>query len=223
MDNDVYSQIKSKINDLANSIRQDGFTQAEFEEVVIIVSAYPEKFPKRFQNLLLEFDGKNFPTRSEQRTKLASRLLKILQTVESLPEDRRDIDGNLKIDQNDALVPQFVLPKKDRERVAELCKKMREIIFSTPDFDEPHRRRLLNRIAAIEAEIHKPKGTFDVVRGGINDLGETLGKFGKDIKPLTKRMNEVVSIARKGTKEYDQIPPPNDVKQLPAPDSDDEE
>ncbi len=82
---------------------------------------------------------------------------------------------------------------------------------------------MLNRIAAIEAETHKPEGMFDVVRGGIDDLGETLGKFGVNIKPLSDRMNEVVSIARRGTKAYDQLPEPEEVKQLPPPEDDSEE
>jgi len=95
---------------------------------------------------------------------------------------------------------------------------MRKIVFATTDFDEPHRLRLLNRIAAIEAEVKKPKGMFDVVRAGVSDVGETLGKFGKDIKPLTDRIKEVTSIARKNTSEYDQLPAPEELKRLPPPD-----
>jgi hypothetical protein len=123
---------------------------------------------------------------------------------------------------NTRLVPLFELGPNDQIRIQGLCEQMRKVVFSTADFDEPHRLRLLNRIAAIEAEIKKPLGMFDVVRGGINDLGETFGKFGKDIKPLTDRMREVVSIARKGTKEYDQLPEPDEVKRLPAPEEKDD-
>jgi len=95
---------------------------------------------------------------------------------------------------------------------------MRKIILATPDFDDPHRVRLLNRLSAIEKEVLKSTGLFDVIRGGMNDLGETLGKFGKDIKPLTDRMREVVSIVRKSTKAYDQLPDPDEIEKLPAPD-----
>jgi hypothetical protein len=35
-------------------------------------------------------------------------------------------------------------------------------------------------------------------------------------------MREVVSIARKGTKEYDQLPEPDEVKRLPAPEEKDD-
>ena len=115
------------------------------------------------------------------------------------------------------LLPRFHVSETDQSRIFKLCAEMRKIIFATTDFDEPHRLRLLNRLAAIEAETKKPQGLFDVVRGGINDLGETLGKFGKDVKPLSDRMKEVVNIARSGSKQYDQLPEPEEVKRLPAP------
>ncbi len=117
------------------------------------------------------------------------------------------------------LFPTYELDADEKERIFSLCSQMRKIVLSANGFDEPHRLRLLNRIAAIEAETHKPKGMLDVVLGGVTDVGETLGKFGKDIKPLTDRMKEVAGIARKGTKEYDQIPAPEEVKQLPAPEA----
>ena len=58
---------------------------------------------------------------------------------------------------------------------------------------------------------------LDVICGGVSDIGETLGKFGVDIKPLTDRMTEVMQITRAGSKEYEQLPAPEEVKQLPKP------
>lgn len=114
--------------------------------------------------------------------------------------------------------PQFELGTKDKDRVVELCIQMRKIILASDIFDQPHKRRLLNRIAGIEHQVQQPKGLLDIVRAGVSDVGETLGKFGTDIEPLTKRMKEVAQIARSNSKEYDQIPAPEEVKQLPKPD-----
>uniref|UniRef100_UPI003B51914E hypothetical protein n=1 Tax=Roseovarius indicus TaxID=540747 RepID=UPI003B51914E len=187
------------------------FIESEhFDELEVYIDAKPTLFPKRAVTLL-----KNPGTTSAARHQVIHRVLTILEALKKVPENIQE-DA---LATSDALIPSFSLPEKDKDRIAELCEKMRRIIFSTTDFDEPHRLRLLNRIAAIEAEIHKPKGMFDVVRGGIDDLGETLGKFGKDIKPLTDRMQEVVSIARKNTKEYDQLPEPEEIKRLPSPES----
>lgn len=142
--------------------------------------------------------------------KAANRFLRVVELESQL-------GTSSELSSADNLIPKFELEKADKVRVFELCNAMRKIVLASQVFDEPHRIRLLNRIAAIEVETHKPKGMFDVVRGGVNDLGETLGKFGADIKPLTDRMQEVVGIARKGSKQYDQLPPPEEIKQLPAP------
>lgn len=100
----------------------------------------------------------------------------------------------------------------------DLCHDMRRIVLNSTVFDVAHKRRLLNRVSAIEQQVLQPKGLFDIVRGGLSDVGEALGKFGTDIKPLTDRMNEVVGIVRRATHEYDQLPPSDEVKQLPKPD-----
>lgn len=122
---------------------------------------------------------------------------------------------------NDALTPQFSLQKQDKARVYELCGQIRKIILAEPSFDEPHKRRLLNRIAAVEKEVGKEKGRFDTILAGIVDFGETAGKFGKDIKPLTDRYREVREITQAGTKEYDQIPAPEEIKRIEDQTSDD--
>jgi hypothetical protein len=49
-------------------------------------------------------------------------------------------------------------------------------------------------------------------------VGEALGKFGKDVKPLFDRMTEIMGIARGKSEEYEQLPPPEEVKRLPPPD-----
>ncbi|MFT5615713.1 MAG: hypothetical protein ACI8Q6_003002 [Granulosicoccus sp.] len=91
---------------------------------------------------------------------------------------------------------------------------MREIVLATDVFDQPHRRRLLNRIAGIEHQIEQPNGLLDVVRAGVSDVGETLNKFGLDIKPLTDRMNEVFQITRSHSEQYKQISPAEEVKKI---------
>lgn len=120
---------------------------------------------------------------------------------------------------SDELAPTFSLNPKDKERVLDLCAQMRKIVLATEVFDQPHKRRLLDRIAGIEHQVEQPKGLLDIVRAGVSDVGETLGKFGTDIKPLTDRMKEVVQIARSNSKEYEQIPAPEEIKQLPKPES----
>ncbi len=179
------------------------------DELAMLVSLEKRNLPTRFVELIGQMDS-SFPTTSSGRAHAHERLSRILQVASQFPE--QEVSSG-----TEELLPTFHLAKPDHDRVMALCADMRKIVFSSTVFDEPHKRRLLNRIAGIEYQLSQAKGLFDVVRGGINDLGETLGKFGKDIKPLTDRMNEVVSIVRRSTKEYDQLPPPDEVKQLPPP------
>ena len=111
---------------------------------------------------------------------------------------------------------------KEKGRVLELSSQIRKIIFASTAFDEPHKRRLLNRIAAIENEVNQPKGKLDVILGGVSDIGDALKKFGGDLKPLSDRISEIKKITQSKSKEYAQIPAPEEQKALPAPDESDE-
>ena len=119
--------------------------------------------------------------------------------------------------------PLFILDGDERKMVLRLASEMRKSVVSSDFFDRAHKVRLIKRISAIEAEVHKPKGMFDVILGGISDVGEAFGKFGTDVKPLVERMEEIRKITRSKSAEYDQLPAPDEIKRLPAPNSGDEE
>lgn len=117
----------------------------------------------------------------------------------------------------DASEPTFELSDEEKKRLVQLCSEMRNIVHTSSVLTENHRVRLLKRIAAIEQEIHKLKGRFDVILAGVSDIGEAAGKFGNDVKPLVDRMKEIVGLTRKKTPDYAQLPAPEDVKKLPPP------
>lgn len=190
-------------------------TPADWDELQVLVEANPAAFPDRIRTLV-----ENHPTSRDSRSARADRILRVQKVIASIPDGA--VLQDVPSDQSN-LIPTFTVSMKESERIFELCDQMRRIILASVQFDQPHRVRLLNRIAAIESETQKPEGMYDVVRAGISDLGETLGKFGTDIKPLTERMKEVVGIARKGSKQYEQLPSPEEVKQLPPPDTEAQE
>lgn len=183
-------------------------TKADIDELLMLIEASESQFPARFLKVssALEDFNAEYP---EIFIDSYQRLLRILEVSARIPHTSKADDS--------PLTPVFTLKAKDKTRVIKLCADMRKIILASTDFDHPHKIRLANRIAAIEAQVHKENGMYDVIIGGVSDIGETLGKFGKDIKPLTDRINEVMKITRAATKEYDQIPAPDEVKQLPKP------
>lgn len=185
---------------------------ADFDAVSTYIDADPTIFPERLKKLLAS-PGQN----NDEWQLTLTRVRSIAGAMSQIPKSL-NARGDEKTQEQVKLLPLFELEDAEKNRILELCGQMRKIVWASDDFDQPHRVRLLNRIAAIEIEVQKPKGWFDVVRGGIDDLGETPGSFGVKIKPLTDRMAEVVGIARRKTKDYEKLPTPEEVKQLPPPD-----
>ncbi|QFT31132.1 hypothetical protein FIV00_11640 [Labrenzia sp. THAF82] len=115
----------------------------------------------------------------------------------------------------------FELNADDRSKVMGLIAEMRQLVQDSTTFDDAHRRRILKRIAKIEDEVLKAQGNFDTVLAGIAEIGETLGQFGKDVKPLTDRMQEIRKVTQSKTKGTNQLPAPDEPRKLPAPEDDD--
>jgi len=70
--------------------------------------------------------------------------------------------------------------------------------------------------------VRKPKGRLDTILAGFRDIGKTGGQFGEDIKPLIESLEEINKIVRSHTKGYENLPAPEDRKNLPAPKSEEE-
>jgi hypothetical protein len=149
---------------------------------------------------------------------VATRMVGLLEGLYRSSDDSEGNDVLQIVYEPTPETPVFVLNNDERKTVLKLASEMRACVVSSDFFDHAHKARLFKRITAIEVEVHKPKGMFDVILGGINDIGEAFGKFGKDVKPLVERMEEIKKITRSSSAEYDQLPPPDEVKQLPRPD-----
>ena len=192
------------------------FQPADLDEILLIANSIRDLVAPKF-NAVAEGYDKAFDHNHGAKQRMLNRLVRILRVSGNLPDTLPEENPTPE------LVPEFSLPKREKERVLKLSEDMRKIVFSSTVFDEPHKRRLLNRIAAIEHEVHQPNGKLDVVLAGVVDVGDALGKFGQKVEPLTKRMKEIADLTRGRSKQYEQIPAPEEVKSLPAPDESSEE
>ena len=59
---------------------------------------------------------------------------------------------------------------------------------------EDHRLRLLRRLERLQSELHKRVADLDRFWGILVEAGVMLGRFGKDVKPLTDRIREISQI-----------------------------
>lgn len=130
-----------------------------------------------------------------------------------------EIVFEVKAEQNFASEPTFQVSIEEKIKITSLCGEMRNLVNSSLSIPDQHKIRLLKRISAIEAEIHKDRGRFDVILGGVTDVGEVAGKFGNDIKPLVDRIREIMGIAWAKSDDYSALPAPDELKRLPAPSS----
>lgn len=188
-----------------------------YDRISIFIDRSGQIFSTRFRNIVSKMENVlgNYNEHLEELNLLTYRALSILESEELASK------FPFKGTEKNSLTPTFSAKGKDRKRMLDLCMQIRKIVLSSEAFDHPHRVRLSNRVAAVEAEIHREKGLFDVVLGMVSDVGETLGKFGRDVKPLTDRVDEVAKIARANSEEYKQLPAPDEVtKGLPAPEQD---
>lgn len=130
---------------------------------------------------------------------------------------KKQLEKKLKDHFDGVIINEFSINAADHQTILKLISEMRVIINNSTIFDAPYKIRLLNRLSQLEKEMYKTKGNFDVILGGIVDFGETLGTFGKKVKPLTDRMREIRLITQKKAPEYQRLPPPEEPKMLPPP------
>lgn len=140
---------------------------ADFDELFELSVLLGELLPTRFLAIIQN----GYPFEGYKQLSMAQRLKRTLDLQASY--------GNIgRPEIADDLTPTFQLAQAEKVRVLELSSQMRGIVFKSAQFDEPHKRRLLNRIAAIENEINQPKGKLDVILAGLSDIGDAANKFG---------------------------------------------
>ena len=155
-------------------------------QITTLPSEYHAMFQTQFNYINTALDGDNFDIARIPIERLIGCYDFLLES-----SFLRDIEQNL----SELVAPSVELSHPDRDEIMVLIGVMRTLVNDSLLFDLPHKRRLLDRISAIELEALKDKGKFDVFLGGIVDAGEALGKFGEAAKPLFDRMAEVAGIA----------------------------
>ncbi len=159
MANEVAEQLLLRLDEMMQSASMGyDLNTADLDELSVLHRYCRDSFSANFNSIFGEIPHANPGSRG---LNWIERLIRIQQVEDSIPDHIRKLH-DVQNKESSALIPVFALDQEDKKRISELCEKMRKIIFVTGDFDEPHRLRLLNRIAAIEAEIHKPEGMFAI-------------------------------------------------------------
>jgi hypothetical protein len=68
------------------------------------------------------------------------------------------------------------------------------LIFGSEVIEDNHKQHLLKRLERLQSELHKKMSDLDRFLGFVGDAGVVMGKFGKDAKPLTDRIKDIMNI-----------------------------
>src|SRR5215471_3709914 len=99
----------------------------------------------------------------------------------------------------------------DFKRVHDLIRELRELIRASPLITDDHKRRLLRRLEAMHAELHKKTSDIDRFWGFIGEAGIAMRKFGEDLAPISQRVLELggivitVIFAKEGVKALPEV------------------
>jgi hypothetical protein len=105
----------------------------------------------------------------------------------------------------------YEFSETEYKRVHELVRELRDLIRSSSLITEEHKRRLLRRLEAMHAELHKKTSDIDRFWGFIGEAGIAMRKFGEDLAPISERVLELggivitVIFAKEGVKALPEV------------------
>jgi hypothetical protein len=88
----------------------------------------------------------------------------------------------------------YEFSETDFKRVHELVRELRDLIRGSSLITDEHKRRLLRRLEAMHAELHKKTSDIDRFWGFIGEAGIAMRKFGEDLAPISERVLELGGI-----------------------------
>lgn len=94
----------------------------------------------------------------------------------------------------------------DLSRIQDLINELRDLLASDSALDEGHKRRLLKRLEELQKELHKKVSDLSHFYSLMGDFGIATGKLGKNAKPFTDRIGELLGIAWKAQARAEQLP-----------------
>jgi hypothetical protein len=80
----------------------------------------------------------------------------------------------------------------DLEKVQSSINELRDLISASEIIEDNHKQRLLKRLERLQSELHKKMSDLDRFWGFVGDAGVVMRKLGKDAKPVTDRIKEIM-------------------------------
>lgn len=88
--------------------------------------------------------------------------------------------------------PAYEFTEGDIEQIQEHVNQLRKLLQAATDLDEGHRARMLKRLEAFQAELHKKMSDLTKFFGFMGDMGVAIRKLGQDAKPIVDRYEQII-------------------------------
>ena len=146
------------------------------------MAAFPEVGPQRRQNIdaVLSYFGQ---LRERVRSELTGRHSR--GYFETKTEEYLALFVKAQI---------YEFPEPEYRRVQDLINELRELLRATSLITEEHQRRLLRRLEAMHAELHRKTNDIERFWGFLGEAAIVMRKFGEDLQPVSERVRELGGI-----------------------------
>lgn len=94
----------------------------------------------------------------------------------------------------------YELDQKDIDKIQNLINELRDLITNTDEIPEEQRTRLLKRLEELQVALNQRISNFDKFWGVAVEISGYMGQIGKNVKPVTDRLMEILNIVSKAMK-----------------------
>ncbi len=144
------------------------------------------------------------PSRSETVERACDRVLNQVQQLELFFRMAKGSSSVL-VDYESHLTR---LSKEQVEEIEKHISDARQKIRASDAFEEKHKRRLLNRLEKLQAEINKKISDLDVMLAGVTEVTAVAGQSAGNLNPVVDLFKKIFTIAEGETDEPLGLPAP---------------
>lgn len=88
----------------------------------------------------------------------------------------------------------YELSESDFDQIQKLINHLRKLLQDTKEIDDKHRARLLERLEALQSELHRKMTSFESVWGYCIEASYAVARIGDAAKEIRKTIKEIVTI-----------------------------
>jgi len=88
----------------------------------------------------------------------------------------------------------YKLEDKEIDSIQDLLNKLRDMIYSSNEIEDEHKRRLLEKINQLQTELNKEISDFDKFLGLMMETATTFGKAGEAAMPFIKLIHKLQEV-----------------------------